>query len=124
MRMKKLLTWTAAASIGAWITVMAGTTAVFTLSGTTAAEAQSWSQIAARCENYAHSYARRMSQQDAARGVVRNTLVGAGVGAATGGRRNARRGANVGLGVGLLSNIGNPNYEFHFNRAYRRCMRI
>jgi hypothetical protein len=111
---------TPAASIYAGAVLAAVT--IFQFGGATPAYAQSVSA----CDSYAHNYARSRTRGNVTGSAVRNTLVGAGIGSLIDGRQGARRGAQLGLGAGIIGGgISAYNeYETHFNRAFRRCMRI
>jgi hypothetical protein len=95
---------------------------IFQFGSTTPTRAQSVSA----CDSYAHNYARSRTRGSVAGSAVRNTLIGAGIGSLVDGRSGARRGANLGLGAGIIGGgiAAYNDYELHFNRAFRRCMRI
>ena len=114
----KIVTPAALAYVG---TVLVAVT-FFQFGGATSVNAQSVSA----CDSYAHNYARSRTRGSATGSVARNTLVGAGIGSLLDGRRGARRGATLGLGAGIVGGgiAAYNDYELHFNRAFRRCMRI
>lgn len=103
-----------------WLAIVFATTVVVQLPTATEAQAQS----ASTCERLAHDYARRRAQRDAFGNVATGALVGAGIGSLANNSRGARRGAAWGAGAGLLSATAGSDYERHFNREFRRCMRI
>jgi hypothetical protein len=104
------------------VALVVATLVIFQFSDATPAQAQSVS----RCDSYAHDYARRRTRGNVTSSAVRNTLVGAGIGSLIDGRGGARSWAGLGLGAGLLGGgiAAYNDYETHFNRAFRRCMRI
>lgn len=86
-----------------------------------------FAQSATECDDYAKDYANRHTNAgaDVVGGAVAGAASGALIGGIVGGGRGAGKGAAIGAGVGAVSGGAHHagNWQYHYDVAYRNCMR-